>query len=94
MRWEGGGGGKLERSEGNRVRNGVVRGREVVVSPRRFGGGRMVEGREEEDFVCKVAQSTKWMKCKGEEEDMIRIEMRVNRLITKHLTGYFVVRFV
>jgi hypothetical protein len=27
----------------------------VVGSPRRFGGWRMIEGREEEEFMCKVA---------------------------------------
>jgi hypothetical protein len=43
MRWDGGGGGKLKRSECSRVRNVVVRGREVVVNPSRFGGRRMVE---------------------------------------------------
>jgi hypothetical protein len=46
--------GKMKAS-GCRVRNGVVRGREVVGSPRRFGGWRMIEGKEEEKFACKVA---------------------------------------
>jgi hypothetical protein len=51
MRRAGGEGGKLKRSECSRVRNGRVREREVVASPRRFGGRRMVEGRGEEVFA-------------------------------------------
>jgi hypothetical protein len=48
MRWDGGGGGKLERSEGSRVRNGVVRGREVVVLVQGGlgAGGWLKEGRQ------------------------------------------------
>jgi hypothetical protein len=40
----------------------------MVVSPRRFGGRRMVEGGEEEEFTCKVAQSTEGIESKGKEE--------------------------
>jgi hypothetical protein len=48
--------GKLKRSEGGRVRNGVIRGREVVGSPRGFRGWRVIEGRKEEKFMCEVAK--------------------------------------
>jgi hypothetical protein len=47
MAWDGRGIGKLERSEGGRVRNGVVRGREVADSQRKFGSCRMIAGRKE-----------------------------------------------
>jgi hypothetical protein len=32
---------------------------------RRFGGRMMMKGREEEEFLCEVAESTKEIKCKG-----------------------------
>jgi hypothetical protein len=31
-----------------------------------FGGRMMMKGREEEKFFCKVAKSTKGIKCKAE----------------------------
>jgi hypothetical protein len=38
----------------------------MVGSPRRFGGWRMIERGEEEEFACKVAQEgTKGIECKG-----------------------------
>jgi hypothetical protein len=58
-----GGGGKLERGVGGRVGNGDFRGGEMIGSPRRFRGCRMVEGREEEEFACKVTEGTKGVKC-------------------------------
>jgi hypothetical protein len=36
--------------------NGVRSEREMVGSPRRFGGQRMIERGEEEEFRCKVAK--------------------------------------
>jgi hypothetical protein len=58
MAWDRGGGGKLERSEGSRERNGVRSEREMVGSPRRFGGQGVIERGEEEEFTCKVAKGT------------------------------------
>jgi hypothetical protein len=54
MTWDGGGGGKLERSEESRVRNVVRSRREMIGSPRRFGGQRVIETGEEEEYRCKV----------------------------------------
>jgi hypothetical protein len=54
MTWDRGGGDKLKRGVGRRVRDGVFRGGEMIGSPRRFGGCRMVGRREEKEFTCKV----------------------------------------
>jgi hypothetical protein len=67
----------------------------MVVSPRRFGGRRMVEGGEEEEFMCEITKSTKGIKeSKGKEKDMIGIAMRDNGFIANFAMGCFVVRFV
>jgi hypothetical protein len=40
----------------------------VIINPRRFGGRRMMKGREEEEFSCEVAESPKGIECKKGEK--------------------------
>jgi hypothetical protein len=72
-----------------------MRGRgKAIGGPRGSRGRGVVKRGKKEEFSCKVTKCTQRIECKGEEEDLGRIEMRDDGLIAEFLTGCFVVRLV